>query len=334
MPTNSGDPWEGLVPPNNATTANMRPISTESNWDFYWMLDFQRRRLLGLRHAKGLVTKNQLPKLSGIEVETVRFSDAEELLVFRLLESAHREIFQLLCTDIVSSTATAPDEGGAVGAALARTWRWHYLLKGGADRRLTKEEQKGLSGELRVLEDHLFPVCQVADAIEMWTGPSGAPKDFELGSVAIEAKARRGGSQPKISISSEDQLDQADFDQLFLHVIHLSKPGPSDDGFTLTNVVRRVREYVANREVSAGELLEVHLAAAGYRDEDDYSDSMWMETGASLYEVKDAFPRIVASELRLGIERVRYDISIIDCAPYGVTDDVLSTAIGGAIRDR
>jgi hypothetical protein len=328
------DPWRGLDPPTSATTANMRPTSSDTTWDFYWMVDYQRRRLLGLKHARGLVAKNQLPKLSGIQVETVQFSGDEELLVFRLLESAHREIFQRLCTDIISSTHDAKDEKGAVGAALARTWRWHYLLKGGADRRLSNEEQKGLIGEIRVLEEHLFPACTVADALEMWTGPSGAPKDFELGSTAIEAKARRGGSQPKIAISSEDQLDPADFTQVFLHVIHLSRPGPADDGFTITEVVARIREYVTTRDLPASQLLEVHLAAAGYRDEDDYSDSLWMETGASLYQVTGDFPRIAASELRSGVKRVRYEISMIDCEPYVVTDEFLTDAIGGALRER
>ena len=332
--TNSEDPWNGLEPPTSATTANMKPTTVGTSWDFYWMLDFQRRRLLGLKHAKGLVAKHQLPKLSGIEVESVSFSADEEFLVFRLLESAHREIFQHLCTDIISSTEGASDERGAVGAALARTWRWHYLLKGGRDRRLTNEEQKGLIGEIRVLEEHLLPACPTADALEMWTGPSGAPKDFEIGSVAIEAKARRSGSQPKITINSEDQLDQADFSRVYLHVIHLSRPGPADDGFTITDVVRQLRLTVASNDLSACESLEMHLAAAGFRDEDDYSDSLWMETGAALYEVKDDFPRIAASELRPGVKRVRYEVSMVDCERHSIADDQLKAAIGGAIDER
>lgn len=327
------DPWSTLDPPATATRANMKPISEDSPWAFYWMLDFERRRLLGLRHAKGLVDKSHLPHLSGVTIETVDFADSE-FLIFKLLESAHREIFQRLCLDIISATASAPDERQAVGAAIARTWRWHYLLKGGTDGRLSPEEQKGLIGELRVLEDHVLEEMSAVDAIEAWTGPSGAPKDFELGSTAIEAKARRGGAQPKVRISSADQLDAADFDRLFLHVIHLSRPGPGDSGVSLNDIVDRIRKRVQESDIGALLFLEEHLVSAGYRDEDDYADSLWIETGSELFEVIEGFPRIITSALPSSISRVSYDIALVDCLPFATTDESLSESIRRLADDR
>ncbi len=331
--TTTEDPWGSLTPPTSATTSNMKPVDSDGPWDFYWMLDYERHRLLGLRHTQGVIAKKQLPNLRGISVEAVDFADSQ-FLIFKLLESAHREIFLRLCNDIIGCTTEVAEEGEAVAAALSRTWRWHYLLKGGRDRRLTSEQQKGLIGELRVLEDHILPATTAEKAVEMWTGPSGAPKDFEIGSVAIEAKARRGGAQPKVAISSEDQLDSGDFDRVFLHVINLSRPGPADEGFTVTDIVNRVRRYLQSTELAALGSFEERIAQIGYRDEDDYSDSLWMETGAELFDVRDGFPRIARRTIPAGVTRVRYEISLIDCQPFIVDDADLNSAIGGAIRER
>lgn len=60
--------------------------------------------------------------------------------------------------------------------------------------RLSAEEQKGLIGELLVLERYLIPLFGPADATSAWVGPTGSPKDFECGRTAIEAKARRGAA--------------------------------------------------------------------------------------------------------------------------------------------
>ena len=51
-------------------------------------------------------------------------------------------------------------------------------------------------GELLVLESVLLPHMEASAAVTAWRGPLGSPKDFEIGRVAIEVKARRGGATP------------------------------------------------------------------------------------------------------------------------------------------
>ena len=80
-----------------------------------------------------------------------------------------------------------------VAEFLARTWRWHRLLQGSRDGRLGDEEQKGLIGELVVLERRLLrllPVLRALDAVRSWTGPLDTPRDFEISRIHVEAKAR------------------------------------------------------------------------------------------------------------------------------------------------
>jgi hypothetical protein len=119
----------------------------------------------------------------------------------------------------------------------------------------------------------------------------------------------------------------AGFGNLFVYVINLTRPAPTDDGFSLSDVVSEIRAHVEQVDVSALDALDGRLVAAGYRDEDDYSDSLWMETGARAYEVKAGFPCIRSSSLLAGVRRVRYEIALLDCDAFAVEEATLRAAI-------
>ena len=160
----------------------------------------------------------------------------------------------------------------------------------------------------------------------MWTGPLGAPKDFEIGTTAVEVKARRTGARPMVAISSEFQLDPSGFAEMYLYVINLTRPHrPVSRDFLLTDAVTEARFNVQRIDPSALDSLEAHLTAVGYRDADDYSDSLWMKTGSQLYRVSDGFPRIASTGLMGGVERVRYDVALNDCKDFEVSDTELTT---------
>ena len=176
-----------------------------------------------------------------------------------------------------------------------RTWRWHHLLRGGRGPLLSSEEQKGLLGELFVLERLLLPCISAPSAVRAWRGPLGSPKDFEVARVAIESKARRGGATPSISITSESQLDESGVDLLFLHVVALDEPlDDATHGVTVHDVAERIRTHLIFLAPSACGEYESRLSAAGYRAEDDYSDSSgWRARAASTWctIVSLAFPQ-------------------------------------------
>ena len=179
------------------------------------------------------------------------------ILALKLLDPGQQDIFHTLCRDIISVAAQAESEAEAVSVALMRTWRWHHLLRGGGGTLLSLEEQKGLIGELLVLERVLLPSVEASAAVTAWRGPLGSPKDFEIGRVAIEVKARRGGATPSIAITSEDQLDETGVDSLFLYVVDLDE-GPEDatNGLTLKDVTDRVRERLYSLDPGAAGAFE------------------------------------------------------------------------------
>src|SRR4030042_905899 len=165
MTTTDSDPWVNLQAPASADVINARRVDPEARWNFFWGRDVDGRCLLVLRHPPASAPGGRLPRLKGMDVrQSGSETDPERALVWRLGDSAHRDIFYRLCVDIMDSAAALTVEKEAIDVALARTWRWHHLLRGGRDGRLSPDEQKGLLGELLVLERHLLPALPPSDA--------------------------------------------------------------------------------------------------------------------------------------------------------------------------
>lgn len=331
----SDDPWKDIQPPSGLDAVSAKRVDPEVRWNFFWGRALDRKCLFVLSHSSETAPQGRLPILKGVEITDVaRGAGTDRLLIFKLTEDVHRDIFERLCRDIVASTGRAETEKEAVSLCLARTWRWHHLLRGGADGRLSLEEQKGLVGELLVIERYLLQCLSARDSLDCWRGPLGAPKDFEIGRLGIEVKARRGAATPHIAISSADQLDTTGVDELLLLVVELDRaPLDTAQSFTLTDLACRVRDRVVVLDPSLEENLDRLLFAVGFDWLDDYSDTPMVEGATRLFIVSDAFPRLAASQLPSGISHVRYSIALQDCVPFAVPLDRLAAAIQARRND-
>jgi len=328
----SHDPWADLASPLTANTVSARRVDADIPWHFFWARDFSGKCMLILTHSTDATTPGRLPNLKGIQLERVPSEcGSQQSLTFRLLDSTHREIFHRLCTDIVTVASIAPSELAAVIATIQRTWRWHHLLRGGSQQRLSEEEQKGLIGELLTIEKYLLPNYSAMVAISAWSGPYGAPKDFQIGLCCIETKAHGSSAKPTVEITSEHQLDGNGLDRLFLLIAALDPAAPGSPGqFTLTELVARLRDQIMQADPAALNLYEAGLAAVGFRGEDDYSEYAWIAGSTRLYSVGEHFPRLVASGMMNGVHHVRYSLSLATCDTFRIADDEFVAALKGA----
>ena len=326
MPDN---PWHDIEPPTAFGTANARRVDAGLPWDFFWARAVDGRVMLTLQHKASSSPASRLPRIRDIEVSlSAPDEHGTRTLGLKLRESSLQDLFYTLCLDIVSSASHAVSEADAVNTALRRTWRWHHLLRGGRAGLLSIEEQMGLIGELLVLERYLLPSLPVANAVDAWRGPLGSPKDFELGLLAIEAKARRGSAKPSVTITSEHQLDSAGMHSLYLHVVDLSvAPQTISESFSVSEVAKRVGNRILTDDASVASIFDGLLTAAGLLPEHDYSSSCFVEGRSRLFAVDADFPRIEASEILPGVERVTYSIMLGLCEAFEVSDSDLSDAI-------
>jgi hypothetical protein len=266
-----------------------------------------------------------LPKLRNLEIRFQTLPGGP-ILYIRLKDRAQLELFETLCRDVMAASELAQTETEALERAIGRTFRWHYLLRGGKLEMLSEEAQKGLIGEIEVLK-MLMATIGEKPALAAWTGPSGAPKDFELKADCIEVKARRGASQPFVKITSEHQLADVPDRRLWLAVLAVDKV-QRPHGRTLTEHVDEVKARLEATEPSAIMDWDMRLADAGYDALHDYSAWRWIVAAPEFHAVAEGFPR-VAAPIPLGVTGITYSLALSACAPWSTDwNNVRSKLVG------
>lgn len=304
----SDTPWSGL----EIGKVDTRRVNAKGKWDFFWAV-MPRADVALVMQLKQLPGHGRdLPKLKNIEIGFQTLPGGPILYV-RLKDRTQLELFETLCRDVVASGEQAANESEAVERAVGRTFRWHYLLRSGSLQELSDEEQKGLIGELEILKWLIRGLGPKA-ALAAWTGPSGAPKDFELLSDCIEVKARRGAAQPFVKISNEHQLSDVPDRRLWLAVVAVDRV-QKPHGKTLNEHVEEITTLLASAEPSTMLMWDIHLTDAGYDPLHDYSAWRWIVSAPDFHAVSEDFPR-VAAPLILGVSNVTYSLSLAACAPF------------------
>ncbi|ODM44526.1 PD-(D/E)XK motif protein [Cereibacter johrii] len=313
-------PWAGL----EVGKVDTRRVSASARWNWFWAVMPRADVALVLQLAELPKPTPDLPKLRNLEIRFQTLPGGP-ILYIRLKDNAQLELFETLCRDVMAAGELAETEAEALERAIGRTFRWHYLLRGGKLEVLSEEAQKGLIGEIEVLK-LLIDRRGAKPALTAWTGPSGAPKDFELEADCIEVKARRGASQPFVKISNEHQLADVPDRRLWLAGLAVDKVQPPH-GRTLTEHVSEVTELLERTEPSAIMEWDLHLADAGYDVLHDYSAWRWIVSAPHFHAVTEDFPRISAP-VPLGVSSVSYSLALSACNPFRADwDDVLENLI-------
>ncbi|WP_374371828.1 PD-(D/E)XK motif protein [Tabrizicola sp.] len=308
-------PWSGL----EAGKVDTRRVSASARWNWFWAVMPRADVALVLQLANLPQPAPDLPKLRNLEIRFQTLPGGP-ILYIRLKDNTQLELFETLCRDVMAASELAENETEALERAIGRTFRWHYLLRGGKLEVLSEEAQKGLIGEIEVLK-LLIATIGAKPALTAWTGPSGAPKDFELTADCIEVKARRGASQPFVKITNEFQLADVPDRRLWLAVLAVDKV-QAPHGGALTDHVSVVTELLERTEPSAVMDWDLHLADVGFDSLHDYSAWRWIVSVPNFHAVTEGFPRIVAP-VPLGVTSVSYALSLSACTPFRAEwDDV------------
>tara|TARA_R110002049_G_scaffold281350_1_gene460911 strand:- start:8292 stop:9260 length:969 start_codon:yes stop_codon:yes gene_type:complete len=317
------DPW------NQLKADDARRVNAESRYDFFWVVLEAGMPGLMLKLPAIPESPPRFPKLKNLEV-SFRSISGGSALVLGLKERSQAELFETLCRDVVKAGEAGANMDEAVTRALQRTRRWQHLLRGGRPGGLTVEERRGLVGELAFLRD-VVASLGAETAIEAWTGPRGASKDFELIGTCIEVKTRRVAAKPFVTISSEDQLSDVNGCRLCLRVTDVVS-AVLPEGQSLHDHVN-VTAQLFQEECGAFEAWEDAIHSTGYAPEADYDNRRWLVGAAINYEVVEGFPRI-SPPLAAGVEKVRYSISLNSCEPFTLKTDLHDLIRKGLEHDR
>ncbi|TMU20382.1 PD-(D/E)XK motif protein [Halomonas sp. ATBC28] len=309
--------WDGLG------FNEARRVDKRGHHDFFWAVVENNCVALALVLPDGANRVLPLPQIKSLDIR-YRKLGARDALFLALRDQEQIELFASLCMDIVSAGEQGETPSDALDRTVRRTLRWHHLLRGGSSERLSVEEQRGLLGELQVLQ-LLCTVIGEEAAIEAWRGPEDGAKDFELNGMCMEVKARRGASKPQVQISSADQLADVAGAEVFL-LVHDVDAAIKPEGMTLSDHVQVVEDIFKFASLTAYGTWERLLTATGFDWSHDFSDRRWIIGKRTAFRVEDGFPRIPLP-VPMGVLNVKYAVALDACAAFTVEDKDLLTEI-------
>ncbi len=289
----------------------------------------RRRALLLTLRSSSLPSSRDWPQCRGLEVFGVAIEGVPHLGV-RLVDTNFADVFAALAEDVAPRVSAAPDERAAAAALLERLKRWQKFLTARATD-FSVSRQRGLFGELHVLERWLLPAFGSATAITCWRAPLATHQDFQFPNGAIEVKTTTEKQPQSVRVTSERQLDDTGIRTLFLFVVVLDEritdvPGPTD-GQSLPEIIASLRRTLDPTPLARLEF-DDRLLEAGYLDADAprFEGRRYSLRSEHPYRVREGFPRILERDLATGIGDVSYDLSLAACAPFFVpSDDMIST---------
>ncbi len=247
--------------------------------------------------------------------------------------SAYRDLFALLAAEVQQCVAKATSAEQAVTAIGACVKRWQRFVQRRGGRALSDEEVRGLIGELAIVA-RLISKFGSRQAVVMWKGPLDALRDFDLPDACIEAKTYKASVGASIWINDPQQLDDAAIRPVYLGVSRLAS---ATRGKNLPEFISAVMAMLQS-EPEARDLFLQRLAEAGYMQaqEREYTQDRYVIEAVNAYKVEPGFPRIAASQVPPGVEKVRFSISIaaiqqweVDLTPiWGTAEEPWGTKNG------
>jgi hypothetical protein len=243
----------------------------------------------------------------------------KNILLFKLINNQHKDIFSVLCEDLIASIASETDEKHLVKTVLNRFEKWKSLFTRIISEGLSSEEQRGLFGELYFLRKFLQNNENFQQVLDSWVGTSREVRDFQMTNWAVEVKTTHGNNHQKVQISSERQLDITHLEKLFLYHISLEKA--QESGESLNQIIDSIQNILDTDSIAQNRL-KSKLYEAGYFEQhiSFYDSTGYFIRQDTFYEVSGNFPRIQENEIRAGVGDVKYSIILSQCDNYKQTD--------------
>jgi len=243
------------------------------------------------------------------------------LLVIKLLHYQSRDVFAVMCENMIQSVLSLRSEKQVVRTIINQLEKWQALFEKLKGEGLMPSEQQGLYGELHFLQKLIAQQDAVA-ALNSWVGTDREVRDFQYNDWALEVKTTAGNNHEKINISSERQLDETLLKNLFL--FHLSVETAKKNGESLNSKINSIRDTLQD-DVSALNVFNNKLLEVGYFEKHThlYEEKCYQIRNENYYRIDGDFPRIKEKEIRNGVGDVKYSIILSQCNEYLVSENTV-----------
>jgi hypothetical protein len=281
-------------------------------------------KILGIYIAIDEKTELNISSFSNLqEIQIDLYASPNEkgknILIFKLLNFEHKDIFAVLCEDLISNIATETNEKKLIKVVLNRFEKWKSLFNKIGQQGLTLEEQRGLFGELYFFRKFLRTNSDFLSVVNTWIGSEKQVRDFQSNTWAVEVKTTHGNNHQKVHISSERQLDISNLDNLFLYHISLEQLQNTEE--TLNDIVDSVAEILKSETIVLNKF-KSKLYEVGYFDlqRNLYENIGYRTRQDIFYKVENDFPRIEENDIRTGVGDLKYSIILSQCTHFVIDE--------------
>lgn len=314
-------PWSNIPVPDAQSLFSYRLADIDHPFEFFWARDSRGDYAF---RFKGRFPKDraiEAPRMSGISVSCDELNGWSYLnLVLERTENA--EIFLTLCKSLMGATTiiSPGQDAAALDIILTRLWRWQELLKKGNSGLLSTEAQIGLFGELLILRDVFIANLDPYEAVNCWNGPLPDEQDFGYAERILEVKTTRTTRDQTFTVNSLAQLDTSSGSIILaFQTLGVFENDPPD-GMSLNALVDDVRGRIGGDSSAVAEL-DIRLTLSGYKQNPEYDRIGFVAATRRLFDVSGEFPRIEPAELRRGILRATYTVSVDECMRFELDPD-------------
>ncbi|NKK95774.1 PD-(D/E)XK motif protein [Rhizobium leguminosarum bv. viciae] len=271
---------------------------------------------------------NRIPACRGVRTvhEVASVPSPRTILRVLLDDNALLDIFAVLSADLVQVVTAETTTGAGLTRCIDRLCMWQILFDRIPAEGLSEERQRGLFGELAVMDSLLLEAMPPFPAVTSWVGPDPANQDFIHAGTAVEVKTSLAKRHARVAISNEKQLDERPHRALFL--AHLRMDESAALGMSLASLVTRVRGRVEVDPAAAREL-DARLTLAGYLDlhAPIYNRRKWLVASTRFFRVEGEFPRLTEHNLPVGVGDIRYSIIADDLVQYETSAEQVSSQL-------
>ena len=276
-----------------------------------------------------MVSKNvEIPELKnyhfkGVEIFVIETDTIKELNIY-LLDNDLKDIFSLFIQNILEDITESVTENEAVTKTLNVISKWKKLFDKINFNGLSIEHQKGLIGELLFINYLLDHRKSSSTILNSWTGPDFEDKDFVFGGIGIEIKLT-SSKYPKIKITNEGQLDAQNLTELFL--ILYTAEDVKENGFTLNSLIELTQQKLLPN-IDVLKFFNERLMLLGYLEEQkEHYNKMYSLKKTFSYSVSQEFPKIIKSQLPIGVYNTSYFIELSAVENFSVELDEITQNI-------
>ena len=272
-------------------------------------------------NSETVVHANYLKRFRGIAIEVIKLDATQKQFTIFLLEDSLEDVFVLFLEDVLSSLVAVSNDDEALTVIHSRVNHWKDLFAKLSGETLTPERQRGLYGELLILNMLLQASKDKLKTLSAWQGPHGGNHDFVLNKVALEVKTTKAGA-PSLGISNEMQLDYSGWEALYVSLVVLSEINGGGD--TLSALIAELQELLVD-DLELGTLFLTKLQLAGIPNDmtDSYSDVGYHLRVCRHFHVKEGFPSIITTDIPDAVSEVKYKVDISGCIDFEMDEETL-----------